>query len=606
MSLGNHGCCNIDTSGLTRSERKLIEELCNDKNNHKHEHPCHDKPKCPETKPKCDDKNKDKCWDGKVADYVVIGVGAAGSMVTRLLSNDFKTSVIAIDRGSWLGDDPVVVDNVNLAAPWRRPKNDDIYEINEQGQPNGLLGNYNLELGKGGPGGSTVHYFGNATRGTQWDEVAQILNDPSWSYNNMLPIFKAIEDYIGLTEAPAQRGNNGPLTILQNGNPVGNALVNGMATAYDIPAVLDYNLNIGNAVSASQRLVKLTPDGRRVRVWGYDLLPQSIVNNDGYAVDGRKLRIYFNATADKIHFEDRCDPNRGTHVSFVSYDAKVTKVEAKKAIIVAGGPIGTPGVLQRSGIGPADVLRAAGVEPKIPNEHVGRHFKTHLGLTTPYAAAGFPVNNFPGPIQNQGVMAFDDGHTVGYPKDNVRRYEHLFTGLGGLLPPVAAQLGIPLNAPNLNNWYLRPRSEGTVSIVSKDPQILPNIAPNILSDGGLDDPNSDATAMVRVAKEAQLLANALGTPLLFPTPATFAAGDNAILTAVRSGWTVSSHFVEYARMGTSEANSAVDSRLKVWNTPNIYVCDMGVSPIPVSGHTGVPAFAIGARMAQILGYPVAF
>ena len=540
------------------------------------------------------------------ADYIVVGVGAAGSMICRLLSNDYNTSVIGVERGSYLADDPFIVDNINLGAPLRRPKNNDIYEINEQSQPNGLLGNYNLEFGKGGPGGSTGHYFSNATRGNQWDEWAGILNDDTWSYDNMLPILKAIENYVGSSQDPSERGTSGPLTILQNGNPIGNALVNGMAAAYDIPAVEDYNLNIVNAVSASQRLVKLTPDGRRVRVWGADLLPPSIINREGQAVDGRKLRILFNATVNKIHFEDACNPNRATHVSFETFNNVIQKIKAKKGVILAGGPIGTVGVLQRSGIGPLSVLQEVGVTPKIVNDHVGRHFKTHTGITTPYAAQGFPIVNFPGPIQNQAVMAFDDGHTVGYPSDGLRRYEHLFTGLGGLLAPVAVQLGIPLNSPNVNNWWLRPRSEGVVNIVSTDPQILPNISPNLLSDGGLDDPNSDATALVRVAKEARLLAAALGTTLLYPTPETFAAGDQAILTAVRSGYTGSSHFHQYARAGTSSSTSVVDSRLKVWNTPNIYVADMGIAPGFVTGHTGLPAFAIGAKLAQFLGYPVTF
>lgn len=545
---------------------------------------------------------------GNNVDYIVVGAGAAGCMIARLLSNDKKTSVVVIDPGSYLADEALVVNNVNLAAPLRRPDNDEIYEINEQGQPSGLLGNYNLEFGKGGPGGSTVHYFGNATRGQQWDEWAQVVSDNTWNYENVLPCLKAMESYTGLTETPIDRGVSGPLKVIQNGDPAGNTLVNGMATAFDIPAVQDYNLNIGNVVSASQRLVKLNANGDRVRVWGADLLPSSIVNKNGHSVDGRKLTIYYNTTVDKIHFETHYDPTRATSVSFVTYDGtiKKLKLKVKKGVILAGGPIGTPGVLQRSGIGPAAVLSKLGITPVLINEHVGRHLKTHLGITTPYAAQGFPVNNFDGPIQNQGVMAFDDGHKVGYPHDNVRRYEHLFTGLGGLMAPVAQQLGIPLNAPTLNHWYLRPRSEGTISIVSLDPQILPAIHPNLLSDNDLNDPESDATAMVRAAKSARLLADALGTPLLYPTAETFAAGDQAILNAVRSGYTVSSHFHQYARMGTSPDNSVVDSRLKVWNTPNIYVCDMGAAPGFISGHTCIPAFLMPMKLAQFLGYSISF
>ncbi len=538
--------------------------------------------------------------------YVVIGVGAGGSMVCRLLSNDKKTSVLGIERGSYLADDPVVVDNVNLTAPWRRTKNDDAYAINESGQANGLLGIYDMQLGKGGPGGSTVHYFGSSTRGTQWDEWAAQLNDPIWSYDSMLPIFKAIETYTGLTEDPSERGDSGPLNMLQNGNPENDPLTLAMAQAYDVPLLTDHNLNVVNVASSLQRLVKLTEDNRRVRVWGADLLPPSILSRDGNSVDGRKLQILFNTTADKLLFEDPCDPHRVTAVQFLSSDYRLHKVRVKKGVILCGGPIGTVGVLQRSGIGPLSVLQAAGVEPKIVNEHVGRHFKTHTGITTPYASQGFPIPAFPGPIANQGVVAFDDGHTVGYPADNLRRYEHLFSGLGGLLPEVANVLGIPLNSPNFNNWYLRPRSEGVVEIVSKDPQILPQIAPRIYSDGGINDVNSDATAIIRVIKQAKLLADALGVQLLYPTPQQFAGGDAALFQAARSGWNVSSHYHQYNRMGTSPNNSVADSKLKVWNTSNIWLGDMGVAPGFVTGHTALPVFALAARLATILGFPVEF
>ena len=144
MSKGNFLNSKIDTSGLTRSEKKLMEEAYkNSSFEHKEHHP------------KCDDKKKHDCnkkndnWDETSSDYIVVGAGASGSMIIRLLSNDFNTSVVGIERGLYLVDDPVVVDNVNLAAPLRRPKNDDIYEINEQGQANGigLLGNFNLEFG---------------------------------------------------------------------------------------------------------------------------------------------------------------------------------------------------------------------------------------------------------------------------------------------------------------------------------------------------------------------------------------------------------------------------------------------------------------------------
>ena len=547
---------------------------------------------------KCANKIK-KSWD-----YIVLGAGAAGSSLTRTLS-DSGASVLLIEWGLDLRADPVVVNvssEYGIYGPYRRTKNDFMQEVNTAGVFNSIV---NFEAGKGGPGGSTCHYFGNATRGQQWDQWASILNDSRWSYDAVLPIMKEIENYHGTTQIPLQRGHSGPLDIYQNhpGSAQNDKLCQVMASTWNIPILDDYNGNIVNVSAEMQRLVQEVDGVPTFRVWGANFLPYSILDENGNGTNGRKLKALFESVADKLIFNDPANPNRATGVAIVSSKYGNHIFNAKKAIILTGGPYG-PAILHRSGIGPISVLADIGVLPKYINENVGAHFKCHYGLCVPFDPATFPFPTFFDPGSAGVAVTFDDGNSVAKYDPSVytpghRRFERLFAGTGITEQRLAESNNVPLDAPDFLIWNMASRSEGTIFAVSKDPYIEPQVNFNYYSDGDLSDPASDISVNVAVLKSMKEFSLNLGSDMLLPPDEAFKS-DAELDKWARIIWHTTNHYMCTTRMGTSPANSVCDSSARVWGTDNVYCGDVGIIPTMTSGHTSVPAFVIGRLVGKFL------
>ena len=542
----------------------------------------------------------------KKYDYIILGAGAAGCALARKLTDEQGISVLLVEWGLDLRADPVVI-NVSSEygqyGPYRRTKNDFMQEVNTPGVFNSIV---NFEAGKGGPGGSTVHYFGNATRGQTWDFWASQLNDPRWSYNNVLPIMKEIEHYYGTTQIPTERGFNGILDIHQNqpGSAQNDPLCQAMAATWEVPVLDDYNGNIPNVAAAMQRLVTTDANNQPTfRVWGGTFLPYSVLDENGYGTNGRKLRALFSTVANKLLFNDPCDETRTTGVLLNSLKYGDITVHAKKAVILTAGVYGSA-ILHRSGIGPASVLKDIGVVPKIVNENVGAHFTCHYGLCLPFDPNTFPYPSFFDPGSAGVAVTFDDGSSCAKFNPAVftpgkRRFERLFAGTGITEQRLAVSQNVPLNAPTYLVWNMQSRSEGTVFAVSKDPYIEPQVNFNYYSDGGLEDPASDISINVAVLKSMKEFSQAIGSELLLPPDSAFAS-DVELDKWARLVWHTTNHYMSTLRMGNSPADSVCNSSGRVWGTNNVYVADVGLMPTMTSGHTSVPAFIFGYQIAKFL------
>lgn len=541
-------------------------------------------------------------------DFIVCGVGAGGSSLVRDLYKKGKYSILAVDWGLDLRSDPVVV-NVSSEygqyGPYRRTKNDFMQEVVS---PN-VYGLVNFEAGKGGPGGSTNHYFGNATRGEQWDDWAEGLDDPKWSYNAILPFAKKVEHYFGTTQIPKERGYKGPLEIHQNhpGNAVDDKLCQIMAKVWNVPILQDYNGDIQNVSAAMQRLVTLDEQGQpQFRVWGGTLLPYSILDKHGNGTKNTrcsKLKVLFSTVADKLLFEDEKNPRNCTGVRIASPKYGVHIVKARKAVVISGGAY-SPAILHRSGIGPAAVLKDIGVEPKIINEHVGAHFKCHYGVCLPFDPKTFPYPAFFEPGSAGIAVTFDDGNSAAKYNPTVftpgqRRFERLFAGTGITEQRLAIAEKVPLDAPTFLVWNLLSRSEGTIFAQSKDPYTEPQVNFNYYSDGDLSDPASDLSIAVAVLKSMKEFSLKLGSEMLLPPDYAFAS-DESLAIWVKTVWHTTNHYMSTTRMGTSKKNSVCDSNCKLWKVDNVYFADAGVMPTSATGHTSLPVFIIGKIVAKIL------
>lgn len=536
-------------------------------------------------------------------DVIVCGAGAGASSLVRDLNKKSKLSILVVDWGLDLRSDPLV-NNVSSEygqyGPYRRTKNDFMQEVVTPG----VYGLVNFEAGKGGPGGSTCHYFGNATRGEQWNPWAKKLKDNRWSYDAVLPYMKKIEKYFGKTQIPKERGEKGPLEIHQNqpGSAENDPLCQAMAEAWKVPILEDYNGDIQNVSAAMQRLVTLDAEGQpQYRVWGGTLLPYSIVDRKGNGKHG--LKVLFSTVADRLLFEDPKDPGRCTGVRIASPRYGNHEVRARKVVVIAAGAY-SAAILHRSGIGPKQVLKDIKVDPFIINENVGAHFKCHYGLCLPFDGKTFPYPKFFEPGSAGVAVTFDDGHSVKKYNPAVytpgqRRFERLFAGTGITEQRLAIAENVPLDAPTFLVWNLLARSEGTIFAQSRDPYTEPQVNFNFYSDGGIDDPASDISISVAALKSMRDFSKVLGSKMLLPPVSEFSS-DEKLATWARTLWHTTNHYMGTTRMGLSPEDSVCDSTCKLWGVDNVYFSDAGVVPTTVTGHTSIPVFVIGKIVAKIL------
>lgn len=524
--------------------------------------------------------HKTNCSSKKKYDYIIVGAGSAGCILARLLSDNFKKSVLVIDTGIDLRKNANIL-NPNIVNSWKPLTTDPRYSrsyavplFNPFDTISYTEGNV---LGGGG-----AHNYLLAVRGDPtnvYNKIATIVNDPSWSYNSLLPLMKALENYTpdGTTIDTAQRGTGGRISITQQGPPASTdpaAVV--IANGIGIPIISDYNdpTNGDIGLSPSQNFVTAGSTARR-SYSGLDFLPEDVLDDKGKGRHGRKLKILFKTHCKRVVFDEHKHV-KGIEVIFGDDRTNTVFFGADKVILCAGA-INSPKILELSGIGDPSVLRPLGIEVIVNNPNVGAN------LSNQYGPNVFAVSN----LQNQ-QEAFTDLHPY-YPADGNRRFQNIITPLGNGLIEFVGNL-------------VQPKTVGSTHIASSDPLNQPILNMPFFADGPVTTPGTDAYAIVSMMKILNQISGGNFT-IVTPPPSTFAAGDAALLAYAQSiqGLTMYDHIVSTTRMGTSIHNSVVDNKLNVWGVTGLGVGDLGTSPVENTGNTNYLAYVIAAKKALIEG-----
>jgi len=308
-------------------------------------------------------------------------------------------------------------------------------------------------------------------------------------------------------------------------------------------------------------------------------------------------------------------------------NGRVTGVEAKVAgqprrfdcggeVIVCGGTLESPLLLQRSGIGPAGVLRAAGVEPVFDSPDVGGRLREHLGFSMPHRLSRDVGSNrsFYGLglaramaqylLTRGGIMAtgpFEVGAFLNLTSRDMRPDLQLYLGgytfaLGDDKHPV------PLNSidrkPGMTIYgqLLRLTSEGSIAITGPGSDAPADIRPNWLSTREDERSAIAAVHAMRRYMAQPALADLVERELL---PGAAVQSDAEILAAFRRLATCGLHGVGTCRMG-SDNRAVTDARLRVNGVGGLRVVDCSVMPSPVTGNTNAPAMALALRAAGLV------
>lgn len=515
------------------------------------------------------------------ADYLIVGVGTAGGLLAKRLSDDHQTSVIAFNIGEDLSDNSLVKLSkngditVNMA-----PDGPPLYQSGVT-TPQTDADNRQLPWGIGviEGGGSSVNGMAYC-RGTDqcyagWEAIA----GPEWSVKQISKIFKELETYDGETPNPATRGKRGPVNVRQNPHPsrVSKTFTRATIKATGYPYLLDYNDPKTPIGSASK--MQFTQDGidGRLRVSSVTaFLNDKVVTSDGKGVDGRKLQIILKSVGLKTIWKG----NKAIGVEYL-HEGKIKKAYAKKKVIVCCG-LKSSQFLLVSGIGPRALLKSLDIPVVFDNPNVGQGLMDQPGLQLMYSS---------NPDDTKSIRTPDSFQCISWLPDmngdqNVREFRFAVTTI---LPSL-----------NLAVFSLvQPRSRGSITINSKDP-----LAPPIVNLGVLSSPKDVAlfqsglqTYVKNISETVQKIDSQYR--LISPDPAIF---DDPVLTLnfIKENVRPTYHFQGHCRMAPIDQGGVVDSEGHVYGVKNLVVADDSINPISMDGNTMASAYLVAENIARML------
>ena len=529
-----------------------------------------------------------------IFDFVVVGGGTAGSILTNRLSAD-GASVCLLEAGpaDW---HPFI----HIPAGYIKNIYSSKLTWNFTSHPTEHTGRRSFILPQGRVlGGSSSINGLNYVRGQpeDYDHWAQMGNT-GWRYAEILPYFKRSERRIGPGD-DAVRGREGelPITDLDLIHPICEAFIEG-AAQLGIPRNPDYNSGDQAGAGYFQRTVHK----------GYRYSAAKAFLKPARKRSGVSIRTH--AQASRILFEG----NRAIGVDYIQGGrrGRCKRVQARREVVLAAGALNTPKLLQLSGIGPADRLSDLGIDTHIDLPGVGQNLRDHYGVRMVSTLTGVKTFNnmargLPLGLEvvkwllgRPSVLSVSPSltHLFWKSSDALDRPDLEFVmtpasfreGTVGLLD---TQPGMTLGV-----WQMRPESHGTVHALSQDPFDAPEINPNYLSDP------RDRQVLIRSIRLGRAL---MKTDPLHPyltgktNPDQMLQSDDELLDWARQEGITVYHMVGSARMGPDrESGAVVDSRLRVYGLQNLRVADASIMPVMPSGNTNAPTMMIAEKAADMI------
>ena len=529
-------------------------------------------------------------------DYVIVGAGTAGCVVANRLSADGKTTVLLLEAG---GSDQTVW--MQLPIGYGRTFFDSRinWMYDTQAIP-GLGGRSSYwPRGKviGGSGSINAMVY---VRGQPGDfEDWKALGNPGWGWDDVLPYFKKSEDFdLGESEHHGSGGLQHVTDITTRAHPLCQSFIEAAGTL-GFAHNPDLNAPPHEGVGVYQIN---THRGRRASTANAFLRP---------ALKRGNVALRTHAHATRILFEGR----RASGLCYVQR-GKEAEVCARREVILCGGAINSPQLLQLSGIGDPALLASLGIEPVLSAPAVGQNLQDHLAVSYFYKSLLPTLNdelrpllgkvkaglhyllNRGGPLSmsvNQGGGFVRSG--ADQPNVNLQLY---FSPVSYTQTPLSERRLLnpdPFSAFLLSFNACRPTSRGHLRIASPDPFAHPLIQPNYLS---TEKDIAEAVAgnrLLRQIARAAPLSDIITEEIM---PGSHINGDEALLADFRARADTVYHPTSTCMMGVDPATSVVDARLRVHSIQGLRVIDASIFPTITSGNTNAPTVMVAEKGADMV------
>ncbi|HWW50088.1 MAG TPA: GMC family oxidoreductase N-terminal domain-containing protein [Xanthobacteraceae bacterium] len=525
-------------------------------------------------------------------DYIIAGAGTAGCIMANRLSADPRRRVLLLEAG---GNDNWIWFHIPVGYLFAigNPRSDWMFKTEPQPGLNGRALSYprGKVLGGSSAINAMISMRGQAADYNHWRQLGMT----GWGWDDVKPVFKRLEDhFMGESELHGVGGGwriEAPRLSWAVLDAVADA-----AAEMGIRRVNDFNTGDNEGIGYFHVNQKL---GRRWSAARGFLKP--VMNRPN-------LRVETNVLVDNLIVED----GRAVGIRF-KIGGEEHEARTKGEVILCAGSVGSPLILQRSGIGPAEWLGEHGIAPVLAREGVGRNLQDHLQQRAIYKVNGVrTLNETYYSLTRRAWMGIDYALRRRGPLTMAPSQLGIFTrsdphqeraNIQFHVQPLSLdKFGDPLHrfpAITISACNLQPTSRGTIRLRDRAPEQAPIISPDYLSTDEDRQVAADAIRVTRKMMKQSALAKFRPEEYL-PGPAV---GDDDASLAKAAGdiGTTIFHPVGTAKMGlASDPTAVVDERLRVYGIAGLRVVDASVMPTITSGNTNTPTAMIADKGAEMI------